>query len=122
MENIILSWYYKFIKLRGSVFVREFAKAFYQSKAWRETRAYIFRRDMGLCTRCGKPGEIVHHKKYLTPENIDNPAVTLNESNLELLCRECHAIEHEGVPPIAQGLKFDEKGNLVKIGGEGEYE
>lgn len=70
--------------------------------------------DMGLCVRCGKPSEIVHHKIHLTPQNIDNPSITLSEDNLETLCRECHAIEHEGEPPTASGLVFDSEGNLVE--------
>jgi len=94
--------------------MRDFAKEFYQSKAWRETRAYIFKRDLGLCVRCGKPGEIVHHKRYLTPDNIDDPSVSLNEDNLETLCRECHALEHEGELPTDRALTFDENGDLVE--------
>lgn len=95
--------------------MRDFAKQFYRSLAWRKTRAYIFKRDMGLCVRCGKPGEIVHHKIHLTPMNIDNPSITLSEDNLETLCRECHAVEHEGQPITANGLKFDSEGNLVEV-------
>ena len=94
--------------------MRDFARAFYQSKAWKKTRAYIFLRDMGLCTRCGKPGEIVHHKQHLTPNNIDDPNITLNEDNLELLCRDCHAIEHEGELCTDRELTFDEDGNLIE--------
>lgn len=94
--------------------MREFARKFYLSTAWRETREYIYKRDMGLCVRCGRPGEIVHHKIYLTPQNIDNPSITLSEDNLELVCRECHAIEHEGQPATAAGLMFDDEGNLVE--------
>lgn len=94
--------------------MRDFAKEFYQSKAWRETRAYVFKRDFGLCVRCGKPGEIVHHKRYLTPDNIDDPSVSLNEDNLETLCRECHALEHEGELPTDRALTFDENGDLVE--------
>jgi 5-methylcytosine-specific restriction endonuclease McrA len=53
----------------------------------------------GLCERCLKkglivPGEIVHHKVYISPDNINDPAITLNPDNLELLCRDCHAEEH----------------------------
>ena len=87
--------------------MQDFAKAFYLSKAWRDTREYIYKRDMGLCVRCGKAGAIVHHK------------ITLSEDNLELLCRECHAIEHEGQLPTASGLMFDSEGNLVEK--EGKY-
>ena len=94
--------------------MREFARKFYLSKAWRDTREYIYKRDMSLCVRCGKPGEIVHHKEYLTPKNIDNPSITLSEDNLELLCRECHAIEHEGEPATDGALMFDNVGNLVE--------
>lgn len=77
-------------------------------------RAYIFKRDMGLCVRCGRPGEIVHHKVHLTPENISDLSIALGEDNLELLCRECHAIEHEESQPTAPGLMFDADGNLVE--------
>ena len=95
--------------------MREFAKSFYASKAWKELRTYIFsKRDHKLCVRCGKPGEIVHHKEHLTPENINDPFVSLNADNLETLCRECHAIEHEGSPATDRGLMFDDEGNLVE--------
>ena len=67
--------------------MRAFAKAFYESPAWRRTRAYILRRDAGLCVRCGAPGVIVHHKRELTPQNIDDPMISLNADNLETLCR-----------------------------------
>jgi len=94
--------------------VREFAKEFYKSKAWREIRTYIYKRDMGLCVRCGEPGEIVHHKIYLTPKNINDPTITLAEDNLELLCRTCHGIEHEGELPTSKELAFDKDGNIVE--------
>lgn len=94
--------------------MREFAKEFYRSPAWRVTRTRIFERDFGLCVRCGAPGEIVHHKTYLTPENISNPSISLSEENLELLCRNCHAIEHEGTSPTSDELCFDGDGNLVR--------
>ena len=96
--------------------MREFAREFYQSAAWRKTREYIYKRDMGLCVRCGRPGEIVHHKIYLTPQNINNPNISLSEDNLELVCRECHAIEHEGQMATAAELVFDEDGNLIERG------
>ena len=94
--------------------MRDFAKEFYQSKAWKKTRRYVFERDLGLCRRCGKPGDIVHHKVYLTPENIGDPSISLNVDNLETLCRECHAAEHEGELPTDKGLTFDENGDLIE--------
>lgn len=96
---------------------REFAKAFYRSTAWRKTRAYIFDKEHGVCQRChgrNGPGAIVHHKIYLTPSNIHNPAIALGEDNLELLCRVCHALEHEAELTTDKSLMFDEEGNLVE--------
>lgn len=105
---------------RGVLFIhseaesmREFAKAFYESPAWRHTRAYILKRDAGLCVHCGEPGVIVHHKIELTPRNIDDPAIALGEDNLETVCRTCHALIHEGTPPLADGLVFDADGNII---------
>ncbi len=93
--------------------MQDFAKDFYLSGAWRRVRNYIFKRDFGICVRCGAPGEIVHHKIHLTAENIHDENISLNEENLELLCRDCHAIEHSAAAPTASGLYFDENGDLV---------
>ena len=41
------------------------------------------------------PAEIVHHKIELTPDNIDNPKITLGFDNLEAVCRDCHASIHQ---------------------------
>ena len=73
-----------------------------------------FGADAGLCVHCGAPGCIVHHKTELTPQNIDDPMITLNEDNLETVCRTCHAIIHEGTPPLAGGLAFDADGNVIE--------
>lgn len=94
--------------------MREFAREFYLSKEWRRVRAYIVERDMGLCVKCGRPGDIVHHKEHLTPDNIGNPEIALGEDNLELLCRECHGLAHAYDLPTDRGLMFDEDGNLVE--------
>ena len=56
----------------------------------------------------------IHHKEHLTPENISNPWIAFGESNLELLCRECHALAHAGELATDSGLTFDEDGNVVK--------
>jgi len=77
-----------------------FAKKFYNSKAWKTFREMYFLKMYGLCERCMAkglevPGEEVHHMIYLTPSNIDDPLITLNEDNCELLCKNCHNAEHE---------------------------
>lgn len=93
--------------------MKPWAKRFYKSKAWVKCReAYIAQR-YGLCERCGAPGKIVHHKIYLTPDNINDPNISLNHENLELLCQDCHNREHHETIPAAEGLRFDEHGNLV---------
>ena len=79
--------------------MKEFAAGFYKSKAWQKCREAYARSVGWLCEDClekgiYKPGEIVHHKKELTPENIDKPEITLNWDNLRLVCRECHAEQH----------------------------
>lgn len=94
--------------------MKEWAKEFYRSKAWRKTREYIFSRDNGLCVRCSSIGEIVHHKTYLTPDNISDPDISLSEDNLELVCRNCHAVEHEGELSCDRNLMFDSDGNLIQ--------
>jgi len=94
--------------------MQKWAEKFYKSKAWEETRKVYYISRFGLCERCGKPGSIVHHKIRLTPKNINNPEITLNWSNLELLCIDCHNKEHSKKLPIAEGLCFDEQGNLVQ--------
>ena len=93
--------------------MKEWARSLYLSKAWRETRKAYMAYRHGMCERCNKPAEIVHHKKHLTPRNIDNPAIALAWDNLECVCRECHALIHEGGPVTVDGLRFDENGDLI---------
>jgi len=71
------------------------AKAFYNSKAWRELRPEILRRDNHTCQACwakGKytMGNIVHHKIEL----MDDPTLGLVEDNLETVCHDCHEEKH----------------------------
>ena len=76
-------------------------KSFYKTAAWLKCRAAYIKHVGGLCERCLArglivPGYIVHHKCYLTPENITDPSVTLNWDNLEYLCKYHHNNEHFG--------------------------
>ena len=78
-----------------------FAHNFYKSGAWMKT-AKAYRRSVGnLCERCLAnglivPGDEVHHKIRLTPENLSDYSISLNWDNLELLCKDCHLKEHRG--------------------------
>lgn len=80
---------------------RSFARSFYNSVAWQKCRDGYRTEKGGLCERClanGRivPGEEVHHRIYLTPDNLNDPAISLNWDNLELLCKDCHLEEHRG--------------------------
>ena len=91
--------------------MKEFAKRFYKSKAWQQTRdayAASVGRLCECCLRAGiyRAGEIVHHKKELTPENINDPQISLAWDNLELLCRDCHGKAHGN----KKRYKVDERG------------
>ncbi len=94
--------------------VKEWARPFYKSKAWQNCRDAFFIFKHGLCERCGRPGKIVHHKIYLTPENINDPNVSLNWDNLELTCQDCHNNEHHGTEATSDGLTFDANGDLIR--------
>ena len=80
--------------------MKEYAKSFYLSQAWIRCRNAYYKKAQGLCERCLAkgmyvPGAIVHHRVHLTPDNINDYDISLNEDNLELLCRNCHAEEHQ---------------------------
>lgn len=101
---------------------KEFAKAFYKTKAWRKCRAgYIAERmlvDGGTCEVCHEnPGYILHHKILLTQDNIDNPNVSLNWNNLKWECKNCHDKEEgHGVNNRLELLvTFDAAGQPVSI-------
>lgn len=96
---------------------REFAKDFYHSKAWRNCREsfikYRIQVDGGMCQKCHKRlGYIIHHKIYLSPENINDPQITLNFDNLLYWCEPCHSAEHNSHKHLLCG--FDEEGRPVK--------
>lgn len=97
---------------------KEYAKAFYNSKAWRKCRKAYLSSVNGLCERCLAqgvlvPADIVHHRIYIDEERIHDPTVTLCFDNLEALCQKCHNIEH-----IRQERRFfiDEDGRVSPLG------
>jgi 5-methylcytosine-specific restriction endonuclease McrA len=95
--------------------MKPWARKFYKSMVWIKCRDAYFLFQNGLCERCGNAGKIVHHKIYLIPANIDDPQITLNWDNLEVLCRDCHNKEHGLYDSVQEGLKFDKNGQLIKI-------
>jgi len=96
---------------------KEWAISFYSSTAWLKCREGYIQSVHGLCERCPEAGVIVHHKEILTPENINDPNVSLNWDKLELTCIDCHNKEHHGSnePVTRNGLCFNVWGELVRI-------
>jgi 5-methylcytosine-specific restriction endonuclease McrA len=83
---------------------------FYKSVAWQVAREIRIREANGKCEKCGALGEEVHHIIKLTVHNVKDPEISLNQENLELLCKKCHNEQHKRFSKLQQ---FDEDGNLV---------
>lgn len=97
---------------------KDFAKKFYSSYAWKSCRA-TYKKQVGyLCERCLakgiiRTGDELHHLIVLTPDNIDDPNITLNFDNLILLCHDCHMEMHHEAKP--KRFSVDEFGNITAI-------
>ncbi|WP_051353750.1 HNH endonuclease [Atopobium fossor] len=104
-----------------------FSKRFYRSTKWIKARELCKARQHGLCADCQERGLVtpideVHHIKPLTPENIDNPAVTVNQDNLVGLCRDCHFARHKAMGTygaqkdvLPARVWFDEQGRPQRM-------
>ncbi len=105
---------------------KEYAKAFYRSQAWKNTRTAYYKSQRGMCERCMSElasgqrtlhevnaGVIVHHKKHINPNNINDPHITLSFDNLELLCEEHHNKEHKS--KYKKRYRFDDYGNTISL-------
>lgn len=105
-----------------------FAHSFYHSKAWQNVRSLVMARCSGLCERCLesgvlKPADVVHHKIPLTPDNMNDPEISLNPDKLVALCNDCHTEVHKmlGIGALNGALEeearvgFDADGNVVKL-------
>lgn len=95
---------------------KDYARSFYNSKAWRDTQAAYMESHNYVCERCGNVARIVHHIRYISPQNINDPNITLNWDNLCALCIDCHNAEHMGKGgACASGLRFNSDGELVPM-------
>lgn len=81
---------------------------FYRSDEWKTARMIKIASAGGLCEDCSAIGEEVHHKIRLTPENVTDINVSINQDNLMLLCKDCHNKEHGR---FKKSNHFDEDGN-----------
>lgn len=92
--------------------MREFAEHFYNSVQWKNVRNNYWHKHP-LCEDCLEKGlisptEIIHHKVELSPQNINDSNITLNENNLRAVCRKCHGKHHR-----RRRYKTDELGRIV---------
>lgn len=95
---------------------KRWARAFYKSRAWRDCRRFVLKRDHYTCAHCSGRAEEVHHVIELTPENINNPSIALNPDNLISLCHNCHTKETSGFGgDLPGGYVFDESGQVIEI-------
>ena len=72
---------------------------FYTTRAWRKSRESFLQEKGRLCEICLSKGLIepavhVHHKVPITADNLNDPRITLDHSNLMALCEECHQEQH----------------------------
>lgn len=72
---------------------------FYTLKPWRDLSYSLKIKADGKCNRCNNTVLdfkylIGHHKIELTDDNVDDPNVSLNPDNIEIICHECHNREH----------------------------
>lgn len=99
--------------------MKPFAERFYKGRTWQRCRAsFIAKRmliDGGVCEVChNNQGYIVHHKIWLTADNINNPSISLNHDNLAYVCKACHDKIREAESPKPR-YSFDDNGKLMPI-------
>ena len=93
---------------------KDYARSFYNGRAWRDCRKEVLRRDMYTCAYCYARASEVHHIKELTPENINDMSIALNPDNLISLCHDCHTkITQGSTGDIQEGYIFDDEGNVI---------
>ena len=77
------------------------AARLYNSKAWRDLRRRLIIEAQYKCTICGAnhlldPHHLIgHHQCVLTPNNVNDPAISLNPDNVEIICKQCHDQMHQ---------------------------
>ena len=91
--------------------MKAWARAFYFSKSWEQCREAYLISQQHICERCGDIAKVVHHKTYLTPDNINDASISLNWDNLEALCQDCHNKEHH--KEDKRRYAFDDDGNVI---------
>lgn len=86
---------------------------FYNSNAWKKSVKHKQLSAAYKCEICGGIGEIVHHKIPLTDANVNDLKISLNQDNLQLVCRNCHKKIHDELKGKSKWIEFDEQGNII---------
>lgn len=94
---------------------KQWAKSFYNSKAWKSVRAVVLHRDMFTCQLCDGRATEVHHIIELDADNINDKHISLNPENLRSLCGSCHKAITKSANECDENFFFDEDGQLVPI-------
>ncbi len=98
------------------------SKQFYNSKAWINFRKQIILERMTdegiICEECNKKiyksGEAhIHHIEELTCDNLNDYNISLNPSNVLILCNKCHNDVHER---FSANKKVKERGIYIVYG------
>lgn len=85
--------------------------AFINRRLGKLARTIKINTTQGKCERCGGVGEKVHHQIRLTLSNLGDIIVSLDQSNLELLCNDCYNTKHDRFNK--QKIMFDKDGNFI---------
>lgn len=98
---------------------------FYKSKKWESFRKVVISEHTNpdgfiYCAICNKPilknyDLIVHHKKELSEDNVDDATIALNPDNVECVHFKCHNQIHErfGYNSTSAGRNFKKKVFIV---------
>lgn len=94
--------------------MRSIDDRFYKTRIWQMVRDNYLKGHQ-FCERCLKKGEAspavyVHHKVWLTVENVHKPEIAYGTDNLEALCFNCHQAEHH---PRRRRFKVDREGRIT---------
>ena len=73
---------------------------FYTSRQWSEFRRRLVLERGSVCEHCGQPimnsfDLILHHKIFLTEENVNDYEISLNSENIQIVHHKCHNEIHE---------------------------
>jgi 5-methylcytosine-specific restriction endonuclease McrA len=94
---------------------QDYAIGFYNSTAWIKCRTGYMQGQNYICEKCKGVATICHHIIEITEDNINDVNITLSWDNLMAVCLDCHNKIHGNNEITQEGLRFDDKGNLVKI-------